>query len=165
MRRATHAKVTAPAWGALMMLGLLGGPAGCGSGEEGAPPPAAEAPAAEAPAEEKPPAAPPATGADAGSAQAEAREIFATRCFTCHGTEGRGDGPASAGLQPPPRNFHDLEWQASVTDDHLEKIILYGGAAVGRSPAMPPNPDLQSKPEVVRALVELIRSFGRPSAQ
>lgn len=27
--------------------------------------------------------------------------VFAARCATCHGPEGRGDGPAAAGLVPP----------------------------------------------------------------
>ena len=40
-----------------------------------------------------------------------------------------------------------------VDDAYLEKIILRGGTAVGKSPLMPPNPDLETKPEVVRALL------------
>jgi hypothetical protein len=52
------------------------------------------------------------------------------------------------------------DWQKSVTDEHLAKIILEGGAAVGLSPLMPPNPDLADKPQVVDALVAVIRSFG-----
>jgi hypothetical protein len=38
---------------------------------------------------------------------------------------------------------------------------MYGGAAVGRSPTMPGNPDLMSKPEVVRALVAHVRGLAR----
>src|SRR5690242_12139515 len=49
-------------------------------------------------------------------ARKEAEEIFSTRCTTCHGPSGRGDGPASAGLSPKPRNYHDKTWQASITD-------------------------------------------------
>ena len=44
-------------------------------------------------------------------AAAKAREIFSTRCTPCHGATGAGDGPASASLQPRPRNFHDADWQ------------------------------------------------------
>jgi mono/diheme cytochrome c family protein len=93
--------------------------------------------------------------------EAQAEQIFASRCATCHGPEGGGDGPASAGLDPKPRNFQDPAWQKSVTDEHIETIIMYGGAAVGRSPAMPANPDLTSKPEVVAALREHVRSLAR----
>jgi mono/diheme cytochrome c family protein len=91
----------------------------------------------------------------------EAKQIFATRCFTCHGPEGKGDGPGSAALEPKPRNFQDAAWQDSVTDEHIEKIIQYGGAAVGKSPTMPGNPDLMSKPEVVRALAAHVRGLAR----
>lgn len=93
------------------------------------------------------------------AATAEARQIFGTRCVTCHGAEGAGDGAASAGLTPRPRNLQDDAWQSAVTDEHIERIIQYGGAAVGKSPAMPANPDLTSKPEVVSALREHIRSL------
>ena len=91
----------------------------------------------------------------------QAREIFAMRCFTCHGSEGAGDGPGSVALTPKPRNFQDGAWQDSVTDEHIEKIVMYGGAAVGKSPTMPGNPDLMSKPEVVRALVAHVRGLRR----
>ena len=36
----------------------------------------------------------------------------------------------------------------------------HGGAAVGKSPLMPANPDLSSQPEVVQALVKRVRSFA-----
>jgi len=100
----------------------------------------------------------PAAGALAPDA--EAQQIFATRCSVCHGLEGRGDGPGSAALDPKPRNYHDKEWQGVVTDEEIRQAILYGGAAVGKSPSMVANPDLTSKPEVVAALTQIIRRFG-----
>jgi mono/diheme cytochrome c family protein len=140
-------------WGLLAAISFA-----CGGGEEaggGAANPSSGAPAAAAPA---PPAQAAATAAAGGAGEAE--KIFATRCVTCHGPKGEGDGPGSAALTPKPRNFADATWQASVTDDHLAKIIQYGGAAVGKSPAMPGNPDLMSKPEVVQALTAHIRSLA-----
>ncbi len=105
-------------------------------------------------------AAAPIPAVDPAAAKAEADKIFAERCATCHGARGAGDGPASAGLVPPPRNFQASEWQKSVSDEHIEKIIQYGGAAVGKSPAMPGNPDLISKLEVVAALRAHIRALA-----
>lgn len=99
------------------------------------------------------------TVSPAAAADAKAKEIFAQRCTPCHGAEGRGDGAASASLKPQPRNFHDLEWQKSVTDDYLIQIIKMGGAAVGKSAAMPGNPDLKD-PAVLEALRTHIRSLG-----
>ena len=90
----------------------------------------------------------------------EADQLFATRCAACHGPNGEGNGPAAAALNPKPQNYHDQAWQATTTDEQIEKAIVYGGAVVGKSPAMAANPDLQSKPGVVAALREKIRKFG-----
>ena len=83
------------------------------------------------------------------------------RCVPCHGERGGGDGPASAGLTPKPANFTLADWQSKVTDEHIEKIVLYGGQAVGKSAAMPPNPDLESKPGVLKGLRAHIRSLKK----
>jgi len=107
------------------------------------------------------------TGAGAQSAAAtpdasqQAQQIFSTRCAACHGAEGYGDGPGAAGLDPKPRNYHEAAWQDSVTDEEIESTIVYGGAAVGKSPLMVANPDLGAKPEVVVALRKIIRGFGK----
>lgn len=95
-----------------------------------------------------------------GDPAAKAKEIFATRCTPCHGADGKGDGAASASLDPKPRNFHDPDWQTSVQDDYLARIIQYGGAAVNKSAAMPANPDLKDQ-AVVDALVAYVRGLGK----
>jgi len=94
------------------------------------------------------------------AARQEAAQIFDTRCAACHGPAGRGDGAAAAALDPKPQNYHDMAWQKSVTDEEIARAIVYGGATVGKSPIMAPNPDLESKPDVVQALVDKVRSFG-----
>ena len=101
------------------------------------------------------------TRADAAAAKKEAQEVFTMRCTPCHGTTGAGDGPASASLTPKPRIFSDADWQKSVTDDHIEKIIKFGGAAVGKSPTMPGNPDLMAKNEVVAGIRAIIRGLKK----
>lgn len=125
----------------------------------GGAPAAADAPAPAAVAAAPAAGAPAVAGAVSPEAKAEAAQIFQSRCFACHGATGAGDGPASKGLTPQPRNFHDPAWQAGVTDQHIETIIKFGGAAVGKSPAMPPNPDLTSKADVVAALRQHIRDL------
>lgn len=99
----------------------------------------------------------------AAAPPADPKQVFNTRCATCHGESGHGDGPASAALTPKPRNYTDSAWQKSVTDAQIKQTILYGGAAVGKSPVMPASPDLESQPEVLDALVKLVRGFAPPS--
>ena len=117
-----------------------------------------------APEEDPPPAtgsAPAAgsTAAPAGDPVAKAKTTFEQRCTPCHGATGSGDGPASASLTPKPRNYTDKEWQASVNDEYIEKIIKFGGAGVGKSPAMPSNPDLDAA--TITALKDIVRAFGK----
>jgi mono/diheme cytochrome c family protein len=33
------------------------------------------------------------------------KALYQSNCASCHGTNGKGDGPASQGLNPPPRNY------------------------------------------------------------
>lgn len=66
------------------------------------------------------------------SARAGGPEDFATYCGACHGVEGRGDGPAAAGLEPGPIDLASTR----MTSEELTTIIKDGGAAVGRSPQM-----------------------------
>jgi mono/diheme cytochrome c family protein len=126
-------------------LALLAGCGGSGEGDASSAGPAAAAPKAEV----------------TPAVRQEAQQMFNTRCAVCHGQDGRGDGPAAVGLSPAPRNYHDPAWQASVTDEQIEQTIVYGGAAVGKSPAMVANPDLGNRPALVAALREIIRGFGK----
>ena len=105
----------------------------------------------------------PAVTAVSPAAAAEAATLFATRCSPCHGTSGAGDGAAAAALNPRPRNFHDQTWQSTVTDQQIEKVIVQGGPSIGRSPLMPPNPDLANRAEIVIALRAQIRAAGQPA--
>lgn len=40
-----------------------------------------------------------------GATIAAGRATFQQRCAACHGERGRGDGPAAAGLHPPPADL------------------------------------------------------------
>ena len=101
----------------------------------------------------------PGVAASQGQITPQAQEMFTQRCTPCHGTTGHGDGPGAVALTPKPRNYTDANWQKSVKDDDIKKTILYGGAAVGKSPNMPANPDLDGKPDL-DSLVAIVRSFN-----
>lgn len=130
---ATAARIALP-----LLLALLA-PIGCGKDPTPSPAPAAPAPSAQPVA---------LTG----------EGVFKARCVPCHGESGKGDGAASASLNPKPRDYTNAAWQASVTDADLRKTIVGGGSAVGKSAAMPANPDLEGKPELDQ-LIAYVRAF------
>jgi len=55
-------------------------------------------------------------------------------CFTCHGMEGKGDGPAAVGLDPSPRNFTNLAFQAVRTDGELMYVLKNGSPGTAMMP-------------------------------
>jgi hypothetical protein len=42
-------------------------------------------------------------------------------------------------------DFASAEWQGSTSDERIAQAIREGGAAVGLSPAMPPQADLSKR--------------------
>lgn len=74
---------------------------------------------------------PPAGNATAGKA------VFVQNCLICHGAEGRGDGPASAALNPRPANFADPGRAAVMTEAKQQHVVKEGGPAEKLSPFMP----------------------------
>jgi len=93
-------------------------------------------------------------GAPAGD-PAAGKAVFVNNCMVCHGADGRGDGPASAGLNPKPANFHDPS-RASAEERQVS-IVTNGGAAAKLSPVMPSFNDSLSQQEI-RNVVAYIRS-------
>jgi putative copper export protein/cytochrome c553 len=54
------------------------------------------------------------------AALANGQRLFQAHCTTCHGVEGRGDGPAAATLAPPPADF-----TAPHLDDHTDGDLFW----------------------------------------
>ena len=90
--------------------------------------------------------------------QADGQKIFQARCFVCHGRGGKGDGPSATGLAEKPQDLTDANWQRTTTDDRIRSVIQGGGAAIGKTGAMPPNPDLTQ--EQIKGLVAFVRSLA-----
>jgi len=99
-------------------------------------------------------------GSISEEARSTAASLFGDRCAVCHGTDGDGNGPGAANLNPKPADFRSHKWQRSVTDATITKVIVFGGPSAGLSASMAANPDLETQPAVVAALVEHIRSLG-----
>jgi len=82
------------------------------------------------------------------------KKLFETTCSSCHGTEGKGDGPAGVALNPKPRNFHLVEgWKngRKVTEIYntVQKGILTSGM---------PGFDYLAPSDRI-AIIQLIRSW------
>ncbi|MCC6277165.1 MAG: cytochrome c/FTR1 family iron permease [Oligoflexia bacterium] len=52
--------------------------------------------------------------------------LFNNYCVSCHGPQGRGDGVASKGLEPPPTNFHDGQRMEQVAPFQAFNTIRLG---------------------------------------
>jgi mono/diheme cytochrome c family protein len=66
------------------------------------------------------------------------KELFAKHCTGCHGPTGKGDGPAATALNPKPTDLTNKAYMAGLKDQYLFDLIQKGGAAVGKSPLLPP---------------------------
>lgn len=93
---------------------------------------------------------------------------FQTLCVSCHGPEGKGDGPTGKALaaagQPAPRDFSiggfklDTDGDGDPgTDADLKNVITKGAMAFGGSPMMAPiqglsDADLDNMVAFIRSL-------------
>ena len=64
------------------------------------------------------------------------RRAYQTYCTGCHGSSGKGDGPAGKTLPVKPAD-HTRAEMSKYTDQYLFDIISRGGASVGKSGQMP----------------------------
>ncbi len=65
--------------------------------------------------------------------------LYAQQCASCHGAEGRGDGPAGWALDPKPTNFHDPGRQSRRSVQSLYATISQGvdGTAMAAFGSLP----------------------------
>jgi mono/diheme cytochrome c family protein len=63
--------------------------------------------------------------------------LYDTLCVSCHGPEGRGDGPAGEVLEPKPANLADSMMMGELSDGYLFWRISKGGAMEPFNSAMP----------------------------
>ncbi|HUI31153.1 MAG TPA: cytochrome c [Candidatus Acidoferrales bacterium] len=88
---------------------------------------------------------------------ARGEQLFKVNCSSCHGTDGKGDGPASANLNPKPRDFHSTAgWKNGRLLSQMFKTVaegIPGSAMVSFSATFPASDRL--------AIIDYIRtSFG-----
>jgi high-affinity iron transporter len=65
---------------------------------------------------------------------ARGKALYGTHCVACHGVQGRGEGPAARGLEPPPSNFHDGGRMAQRSAYGLYNTITLGVQGTSMAP-------------------------------
>ena len=95
----------------------------------------------------------------AGSAEAGGK-LYQTRCAPCHGPDGKAATPTAQALNPKPRDHTDGTYMNQLSQEHLVKVIKSGGPAVGKSPIMPPNPDLND--QQIDDIIAFVRTLAVP---
>ena len=105
-----------------------------------------------------PPAPPPA--AIAGDPTlVRGREIYRERCISCHGPEGRGDGPLAKGLAgPAPRNLAADPWKHGDAPGQVVAVLRDGV----RDSAMPAWGGIYEPPDLRAVAAYVYHLAGRP---
>src|SRR4029453_8622443 len=92
----------------------------------------------------------------------DAAKLYEARCASCHGADGRGNGPNAGFLNPAPRDFtsgrykfRSTETGSLPSDDDLIRSITDGM----HSTAMPSWKPFLSQQQV-RALVSHLKTFS-----
>jgi cytochrome c oxidase cbb3-type subunit 2 len=89
---------------------------------------------------------------------ARGRELYKANCTSCHGDNGKGDGPAAVAFKPKPRDHTDAAYMNTLTDQQIATTIQMGGAPQGK-PLMPSHPQIRGAD--MDALVAFVRSLSR----
>ena len=87
-------------------------------------------------------------------------QLYQQRCSVCHGPDGKANTPTAQALKPKPRNHTDGAYMNALSNEHIAKVIAKGGAAVGKSPLMPPQTDLND--QQIQDLIAFLRTLAVP---
>jgi mono/diheme cytochrome c family protein len=86
---------------------------------------------------------------------ARGKSVYLQSCATCHGAEGRGDGPGSKGLNPKPRDFSQAAgWKNGPRIEDIYRTLEEGI----KNSSMVAYKDLRRRDRM--ALVHLVQSLG-----
>lgn len=88
--------------------------------------------------------------------------LYEYYCALCHGKRGEADGFNSFSLSVQPTKHSSATLMATLSDAQIHQIIREGGAALGRSPQMPPWGGVLTDQEISNLTV-FIRTLAEPS--
>ena len=92
------------------------------------------------------------------------KENYLTRCASCHGMEGRGDGPSTRWLRTKPTDFHNCDQVKKLSDDTIFAAIKWGTGMIDLPADMPSFNDRLSDGEI-HSLGSYVRRFCASSTR
>jgi mono/diheme cytochrome c family protein len=93
--------------------------------------------------------------------QAQGKRVFYAYCVWCH-ADSTPAGPSNrSNLMPTPSLMNDGATLNGLGDEYLQNIISLGGAAVGKSPMMPPW-DRTLSPDQLQSVIAFARAIAQP---
>lgn len=94
--------------------------------------------------------------------QAQGKRVFYAYCVWCH-ADATPAGPSNrSNVKPDPPLMNDGTILNSPSDEDLRNAITFGGAAVGKSPMMPPYGQTL-KAEEIRGVIAFTRAIAQPT--
>lgn len=91
--------------------------------------------------------------AGAQSPAAQGKKIFDSKCYLCHGLNGKGDGPTAAAYSPPPANFTIAPFWNKGTAQIIAKTVKNGKGAM---------PSFELSQGEVKALIAYMTKAFKP---
>lgn len=96
--------------------------------------------------------------------QAQGKRIFYQQCVWCH-ADATPAGPSNrSNLTPIPPLLNDGAVLNAENDENMRNIVTLGGAAMGKSPMMPPYGRMLSVEEI-RSVIAFTRAIAQPPFQ
>ena len=89
----------------------------------------------------------------------DAKAVYQKECAKCHGDSGAGDGAMGQKLKDKPSDWTKGAGLQGLDDAKIAESIKKGGAAIGKSKAMPAYPKLSDAE--VQGLVAYVKSLKK----
>lgn len=102
--------------------------------------------------------APATMASNRATATADGKPLYAQWCASCHGADGRGNGPNAQWLPVKPANHANAARMRTRADDSLYDTVAGGGTVMGMSPLMPAFGATLSDVQI-RSLVTYLRTI------
>jgi cytochrome c oxidase cbb3-type subunit 3 len=107
-------------------------------------------------------AAPPPAAIAGDPLLVEGREVYLSRCVSCHGEAGRGDGPIAKGLAGPPvGDLSGAVWKHGDRPEQVEAVVARGV----RDTAMPGWEGVLRPREIRTVIAYVYHLAGRPAPE